>query len=242
MSPIEISANTIELNGLKIGFSGRVVLECPQLVLNSGEILGLLGASGTGKTTMFATVAGNIEPIGGDIRRADQILTREWRRRNIARTLQNHPLLHWLTVEQNVLLAARLREIRGVDPRKILDEVAAAHLADRYPANLSGGERCRVSLAMGLVSQPQILLLDEPFNGLDAVVKREAARAVKDFTRRHRCAAILTTHDIEDALECSRKVAVIRKGVPSRISELWDVPDTPRERVDLAERILAHLA
>ena len=232
------------MSGLEVGYVDRTVLRCDELKLGRGEVLALLGASGTGKTTMFSALAGHIAPLGGRLNRSGEELSAGWLRRNVARTLQNHPLLHWLTVADNIQMAARLRKVPRPDPKRILGQVGAGHLVERWPATLSGGERCRASLALCLVSQPQMLLLDEPFNGLDAVVKRDAARAIQTFVHEHQCATIITTHDIEDALECSQKVAVIRNGrtKASHVGPVWEVPADRHEWVEFTDRILAALA
>lgn len=244
MSATVSDVASFEISDFEVGYDGRAVLSCAELELFPGEVLALLGASGTGKTTMFSAIAGNAASLKGTLAFSKEKVEGDWLRQNVARTLQNHPLLHWLTVEGNIRLAARLRRVPRQNPMHPLEQVSAEHLLHRWPATLSGGERCRVSLAMCLVSQPEILLLDEPFNGLDAVVKREAASAVRAFVKQQQCAAIITTHDIEDALECSRKVAVIRKGRPgiSQVGPVWEVPADRREWSEFADRILAALA
>jgi iron(III) transport system ATP-binding protein len=214
-----------------------MVFRCPYLNLKPGETLALLGASGTGKTTFFSGLAGHLESSRGQLSQNGEVVSRDWQLRKVARTLQSFPLLHWLTVEQNLKLAARLRNVALHDAEELLERVSARHLARRWPHTLSGGEKCRASLALCLVSDPAILLLDEPFNGLDVLMKKEVAETILEFVGKHHCAAVFVTHDLEDALEYSQRVAVIRRGAPSSLESVWDVREP-----DLKEKILAQLA
>src|SRR5271157_2625682 len=135
----------LRADSLQVGHDGRVVLRCDDLQLFRGEMIALMGASGTGKTTFFSVLAGHAEPLSGRIVTPNGVVHRDWLRKKVARTLQNFPLLHWLTVAQSIRLAAYLRGVSCPDPRMILDQVSAEDLELRLPHTLSGGERCRVS-------------------------------------------------------------------------------------------------
>jgi ABC-type nitrate/sulfonate/bicarbonate transport system ATPase subunit len=227
----------LEVRNLRLGYGGEVVIECPYLQLPRGEVLALVGASGCGKSTLLSAIAGGIDPIEGTLEHNGSSAGCEWQFRKVARTLQSFPLLHWLSVEHNLRLAARLRRVPPPNVVALLEQVAASHLAKRWPHTLSGGERCRVSLAMCLLSQPDVLLLDEPFNGLDVLTKADASQAILEFVERQQCAAIFVTHDLEDALEYSQRVAVVRRGTPSKLENVWDISEP-----DLKAKILHSLA
>lgn len=234
----QVLANVVlEVKDLRLGFGAGPIFHCPHLELIRGQVLALVGASGSGKTTFLSALAGGIVPLGGQIERNGEPAEQEWQLRKVARTLQSFPLLHWLTVAQNLKLAARLRRVPAPEPEALLSQVAAGHLASRWPHTLSGGERCRASLAMCLLSEPDVLLLDEPFNGLDVLLKADAAEAILEFVAHQQCAAIFVTHDLEDAFEYSQRVAVVRKGTPSRLENVWDVSEE-----DLRGKILHSLA
>jgi ABC-type multidrug transport system ATPase subunit len=222
MSPVITSPPAFEIRDFTVGYNATAVLRCDHLELFRGEALALLGASGSGKTTFFTALAGNAKPLGGRMTHSAGTVSQDWLRRKVARTLQNFPLLHWLTVEQNLRLAARLRGLPCEEPRRLLGKVAAEHLIQRLPHTLSGGERCRASLAICLLSEPELLLLDEPFNGLDVLVKKEVAETIGAFIEQEQCAAVIVTHNLEDALAYCRRVAVIQRGNPARVTNVWN--------------------
>ena len=122
-------------------------------------------------------------------------------------------------------LACQIRGVSGARGDDILLQLSASHLANLYPKQLSGGERCRASLAQSLVGIPKLLLLDEPFTGLDLLVKDDVARNVFSFAERYSISVILVTHDLEDAVHFSRRVLVLGKHPITRI-----VADIPTER------------
>jgi NitT/TauT family transport system ATP-binding protein len=150
--------------------------------------------------------------------------------------LQAFPLLHWLTVRQNLKLACRIRGVSPSQADEILLQLSASHLADLYPKQLSGGERCRASIAESVVGSPKLLLLDEPFTGLDLLVKEEVAQAMFNFAARNSISVILVTHDLEDATRFSDRVIVLGKNPITQI-----VADIPTARPNAAAAVEAAL-
>src|ERR1044072_8453579 len=152
----------IEIEDLVCGHGSRPVVHVPALRIADDEVIALIGRSGGGKSPLLATLAGAIPIMSGTVRLDDRPTSQAGLARTVARTLQAFPLLPWLTVQQNLQLAARIRGVHMNSPQAVLSGFSAAHIAHRYPKELSGGERARASLAQATLSRPRMLLLDEP--------------------------------------------------------------------------------
>lgn len=232
VSPPPPTNCVLSLRSVVAGYGGEPVVEIEALDVLGGAVVALLGSSGAGKTTALKAIAGAIPPMRGDILIDGHAYGETGRVRRTARTLQNFPLLHWLSVRGNLLLAARIRGVTLVDPLPALRKFHADHLVDRMPKELSGGERCRASLSNAIVgtSHLRVLCLDEPFAGLDAATKGEVAQSLLDFVREQRCAALFVTHDLHDASEFADEAVVLSGYRPSRISGRVQSMREPAER------------
>jgi NitT/TauT family transport system ATP-binding protein len=206
----------LRLQQAGFGHGGVIVIRIDRLDVIRGEVVGFVGRSGCGKTTILSAIAGLHEPIDGEILISGERRSREWRAQHTARTLQSFPLFHWLTVRGNLELACRIRGVPEYGVMETLREFSADCFADQLPRHLSGGERCRASLAQAVVAQPDLLLLDEPFTGLDTVIKEEISATLFRFAQRNGVGVILVTHDIEDAVNYSDRVLVVG-GVPTHV-------------------------
>ena len=209
------------------------VLDRLDLDIAPGEFVALLGASGSGKTTLLRTLAG-LDPVPDD---AVVALPQP-----VAIAFQQPLLLPWQTVWQNVVLG--LAGGTRARAEAALAEVGLSHRLDAWPATLSGGEAQRVALARALVRAPGLLLLDEPFAALDALTRLRMHALVLDLWSRHRPAALLVTHDVDEAVALADRVLVLDRG---RIV-LDVVNDAPRPRsrataqfVALRSRLLGRL-
>jgi putative spermidine/putrescine transport system ATP-binding protein len=207
----------------------NVDLEVPR-----GEFLTLLGPSGSGKTTMLMMIAGFISPSAGRILLDGVDITdRPPEKRNFGMVFQGYALFPHLSVFDNVAFPLKVRRLSGDETRervgKALDLVQLGNLADRMPRQLSGGQQQRVALARALVFNPEILLLDEPLGALDRKLRQEVQIELKELHRRVRTTFIYVTHDQEEALSMSDRIAIVRDGRFVQIGtpdELYEMPRT----------------
>ena len=212
ISDDEMVETSLSIRNLVAGHSRtHPTITVEKLDIKKGEIIAMVGLSGCGKTTLLLTIAGLIEPIAGEILFENSKNNAQYRRSKAAITLQNFPLFHWLTVRQNLQLAAKMRKLKNIDYDNILSQCNALHLAKKYPRELSGGERCRASLSQALLINPCLLLLDEPFSGLDTMTKQEVSENIFEFARRHNTAVLFVTHDVHDVAENASRVLVLGK-------------------------------
>ena len=218
-------------------FGAGEVLRGISFSVASGELVAILGASGSGKTSLLRLIAGFERPDGGEIRLEHEILAMAGRcmapeRRGIGYVAQEGALFPHLNVADNISFGLSRGERRA---RHRVAELLAlvglpAHYADRAPQNLSGGEQQRVALARALAPAPKLLLLDEPFSALDAGLRVETREAVAHAIKAAGATAILVTHDQEEALSMGQRVGVLQHGVLAQMSppeELYHRPATP---------------
>ena len=191
----------VRLRGVTRAFGARTVLDGIDLDLAPGELVALLGASGSGKSTLLRIVAGLDNDATGEIDVPDER----------AIVFQEHRLLPWQRVGDNVTLGLP-RAGRRARALAALDEVGLAERIDAWPLTLSGGESQLVALARALVREPALLLLDEPFASVDALTRLKVQALVVRLWARHRPAALLVTHDVEEALLLADRVLVLADG------------------------------
>lgn len=173
-----------------------------------GEIVGVIGRSGSGKTTLLEILAGMLPAVGSVIVSGE--VTDDARRRRLAlRTLQNFPLFHWSTACGLIELAI---SIRGggehAEPLTALKNVEAEHLADRYPPSMSGGERARVTLALAWALNVRLLLLDEPFNGLDPITRVTIGERLFSRFKERAAIVLFVTHNLDDIVKYAGRCLV----------------------------------
>ncbi|WP_454174933.1 ABC transporter ATP-binding protein [Gordonia sputi] len=223
----------VRAQGITRSFGNVEVLHGIDLTLHSGEIVALVGRSGSGKSTLLRIIAGLDDQHGGRLEVDGS--------RAVA--FQEPRLLPWRNVRKNVSLnlSGGNAAARAVTA---LDEVGLSHRVDAWPLTLSGGEAQRASLARALVRNPEVLLLDEPFGALDALTRIEAHTLLTRLWSTHGFAALLVTHDVEEAVVLADRVLVLEDGAIA-----YDVAvdvERPRHRddqrvVELREQVLGHL-
>lgn len=187
------------------------------------QILVLWGPSGSGKTTILQSLAGLFRPSDGFIKLGDQVLYSSGekinvptRYRNIGYLFQDYALFPHMTVRKNVMYGLKGKRLKpgesSLDSIELLNSFGVGHLVDRYPRQLSGGEKQRVALARALAIKPQLLLLDEPFSALDKNSKLILRQEVKRLHQQWRIPFILVTHDEEDASFLGDRILFLEKG------------------------------
>ncbi|MGH3724431.1 MAG: ABC transporter ATP-binding protein [Mycobacterium sp.] len=240
-----MSASTLVLDGLSLGYGGRTVVDGLSLTVRPTEILVLTGPSGCGKSTVLRAIAGLLPPDSGTIR-ADE----EWvvtTSRDRAMVFQDNALLPWRTVQSNIELALKLSGVARVGRREAarawIDDVGLTGFEDYLPKSLSGGMRQRVQLARGLAGAPRAVMMDEPFGALDAQTRASMQRLLIDTWRSHPTTVVFVTHDVDEALLLGDRIVVMgRAGQPPRA--LLDVPEPRQPHVDrsaLRDEVLAAL-
>ncbi len=227
----------ISLIGISKRFGNFAALDHVDLDVRSGELLALLGPSGSGKTTLLRIVAGLEWPDAGAVRFDDEdALNRTVGERNVGFVFQHYVLFRHMTVFENIAfgLRARPRSYRPSEAEikkrvlKLLDLVQLRWLADRYPTHLSGGQRQRIALARALAIEPRLLLLDEPFGSLDAKVRKDLRRWLRNLHSEIHVTSIFVTHDQEEALEVADRIVVMDKGRIEQTGTPQQVYDYPR--------------
>ena len=225
----------IELRQLHRRFGDVVALAGIDLDVPTGEFVSFLGPSGCGKTTALRIVAGFDRPTSGQVLIDGKDVTRvPPNRRDIGMVFQAYSLFPNMTAERNVEFGLRVRkESRGARrarAHELLELVGLGHAADRYPHQLSGGMQQRVALARALAIEPRLLLLDEPLSALDAKVRVQLREEIRRIQTRLGITTIYVTHDQEEALSISDRVAVLSHGRIEQIGtpdEIYGAPATP---------------
>jgi sulfate transport system ATP-binding protein len=232
-------AIAITAEGLVKSFGSVAAVAGLDFEVRPGELLALLGPSGSGKTTFLRLVAGLETPTAGRILFDDEDATGlSVGERRVGFVFQHYALFRHLNVAENIAYGLRVRPRRtrpsDAEIRRrvadLLDLVQLAGLDKRFPAQLSGGQRQRVALARALAVEPRVLLLDEPFGALDAKVRRELRRWLREVHDRTGHTTLFVTHDQEEALELADRVAIFNRGGVEQVGtpdEILDQPSTP---------------
>jgi NitT/TauT family transport system ATP-binding protein len=215
-APAQREAPAVSISGLRVDFSlerGRTVTALGPLDLEvaSGSFVAIVGPSGCGKSTLLRVVAGLAQPTVGTVRVADAAPSLLVARHELGVAFQDHALLPWLSVRENIALPFRLAR-RTVDAARIDELIALVGLrefSNARPRQLSGGMRQRVAIARALVLRPRILLLDEPFGALDAVTRRQLNIELQRIWWTQQITTILVTHSIDEAVFLADRVIVM---------------------------------
>lgn len=222
----------IHVEGVTKSFPGVVALNRASIQVEKGEFYTLLGPSGCGKTTLLRTIAGFYQQDEGHIYIGEKLIDNvPVHKRNIAMVFQNYAVFPHMTVSNNVAYGLRAKKIpkREIKNRvsRALDLVRLTGLGDRIPSQLSGGQQQRVALARSVVIEPRVLLMDEPLSNLDAKLRVEMRSEIKGLQRNLKITTIYVTHDQEEALALSDRIAVMKEGDVVQIGIPQDLYQNP---------------
>jgi putative spermidine/putrescine transport system ATP-binding protein len=223
------------LEDLEKRFGATAAVDRLNLVAEAGSLVALLGPSGCGKTTTLRMIAGFERPDHGRIVLAGRDITvLPPHRRALGMVFQNYSLFPHKTVGENVAFGLRMagmnRAGRDEEVRRMLELVQLSGYADRYPSQLSGGQQQRVALARSLVPNPRVLLLDEPLGALDKGLRESMQFELRSMQQRFGITTVLVTHDQEEALSMSDRIAVMSKGRILQIGSATEIYDRPATR------------
>ena len=209
-------------------YGNNVIIPDLSLEIREGEFFTLLGPSGCGKTTLLRMIAGFNTIERGEIRFDDQVINNvPSYRRNIGMVFQSYAIFPHMTVEQNVAYGLKARKIPKDEMKKrvewAMDMTKITPYRDRQPQKLSGGQQQRVALARAMVINPDLLLMDEPLSNLDAKLRVEMRTGIRELQREMGITTIYVTHDQEEALAVSDRIAVMNMGVVEQVGMPYDI-------------------
>jgi len=215
----KMTSGIVEIRQIAKTFGKVRAVDGIDLTVQAGEFLVILGPSGCGKTTLMRLVAGLERPSRGEIHIGGKMVNAlPPRKRGIAMVFQSYALYPHMTAFGNIVfpLKAQKKELTKIERQeqveRVADMVSIRHLLDRKPAQLSGGERQRVAIARALVTEPAVLLLDEPLSNLDAKLRATARDELKDFQRQLGITTIFVTHDQIEAMGLGDRIVVMSAG------------------------------
>jgi spermidine/putrescine transport system ATP-binding protein len=225
----------VELRQVVKVFSDQTVVRGIDLAIAKGEFFSILGPSGCGKTTILRLIAGFDSPTQGEILlRGQSVLNIPPHQRPVNTVFQSYALFSHLTVEENVGFGLKIKKVRRSEiqdrAREALRLVKMEDFAKRYPAQLSGGQQQRVALARALINRPMVVLLDEPLGALDLKLRKEMQFELANLHRKLGITFVLVTHDQEEALSLSDRVAVINGGQIEQIGTPSEIYNRPASR------------
>ena len=223
----------LELIDVAKQYKDFLAVDRVNMQIKKGEIVSFLGASGCGKTTTLRMIAGLIEPTRGTIKiegKAMNVIPPY--KRDISMVFQNYALFPHLSVYENIVYGLKTRKIRDKKvlmkkAREMMDLVQLHGVENRLPKELSGGQQQRVSLARAMIVNPKVMLFDEPLSNLDAKLREKTRVEIRNLLKRMNITAIYVTHDQEEALTISDRIAVMNKGVIEQITEPMELYKTP---------------
>ncbi|CAB3768090.1 ABC transporter ATP-binding protein [Paraburkholderia humisilvae] len=225
----------LEIENLHKTFGSNTALHRFDMQIEHGEFITFLGPSGCGKTTVLRMVAGFEAPTRGVIRIDGRDVTHlRTRQRNVGMVFQSYALFPNMTVADNIGFGLRIAHHAPHEIRKRVDEmlelIKLPSLGDRYPWQLSGGQQQRVALARALATKPQVLLLDEPLSALDAKIRISLRQDIRALQRELGITSIFVTHDQEEALSISDRIAVMNEGRIEQVGTPLEIYNFPRTR------------
>ncbi len=230
-----MSDTLLRVEGLEKSFDGKKILRGLDFEVRKGEFVTLLGPSGCGKTTTLRIIAGLLEPDCGRVLLEDKDITAmPPEKRDVNTVFQNYALFPHMNVEQNIAYGLRIRGVKKDIRRKMVKEMLEIVRMEghekRMPSQLSGGQCQRIAIARALVLRPQLLLLDEPLGALDLKLRRQMQVELKEIQKNLGIAFVYITHDQEEALNMSDRIAVMNEGRFEQVGTPEEIYEHPSSR------------
>ncbi len=225
----------LEISHLHLSLGGNAILKDVSLYVEDGAFISILGKSGCGKSSLLKCIAGLLETTGGSIKMQGRDITGLLpEKRQTVIVFQDLRLFPHMNVEQNITFSMALRGMKKEQMKKeaalLLEQVQLPGFEKRRISSLSGGQMQRVALARALGANPHILLLDEPFSGLDEDLRRDMGRLVKDLHRKNGITSIMVSHDKEEAMQLSDRIALMKEGRILQYGTPFDLFHLPRSK------------
>lgn len=222
----------VEINGVNKIYGSNHVVKDLNLVVEEGEFLTLLGSSGCGKTTTLRMIAGFEEPTSGSIKvEGEAIEEKEPFERNVNTVFQSYALFPHKTIYDNIAYGLKMKKVPKDEIKKRVHEmmelVQLEGFEKRYPSQLSGGQKQRVAIARALINRPRVLLLDEPLGALDLKLRKQMQLELKRLQKKLNITFIYVTHDQEEALTMSDRIAIMNAGVLDQVAEPTEIYEHP---------------
>jgi len=223
----------LELKNINKKFNETVALDNIHLEINDGEFFSLLGPSGSGKTTCLKVIGGFEQPDSGNVSLFNENVTDiPPFKRNVNTVFQDYALFPHMNVEENVCYSLKIKKIPKIEQEsqveEILSTVKLKGYEKRKPSELSGGQRQRVALARSLINKPKILLLDEPLGALDLKLREQMQIELKNLQRQFQITFIYVTHDQQEALSMSDRIAIFNDGKIEQVDSPDNIYKNPK--------------
>jgi spermidine/putrescine ABC transporter ATP-binding subunit len=242
------SGTLLAVRGIAKRFGDKEVLKSLSLDIAAGEFITLLGESGSGKTTLLRLIAGFEQPTSGEIwMSGDRLDIQPAHKRRVNTVFQQYALFPHLSVRENVAYGLRVKNTPKMEiggrVNQALQMVKMHEFADAKPTRLSGGQQQRVALARALINRPQLLLLDEPLSALDANLRKQMQSELKSLQREVGITFLFVTHDQEEAMALSDRIALLRNGALEQVAaprEIYAHPATAYTAQFIGQTNLLH--
>lgn len=233
----------LSIENLEVKYGNTEVLSDFSLIINNGEIYSLIGPSGCGKSTLLKVLCGILKGYKGKI----TFNNKGFSSKDIAigYVPQHYGLLEWKTVKENIFLPFKLNKDKALNQQEVDEIIRSLEIEDllnRYPSQLSGGQKQRVALARAFVSQPDILLMDEPFSSLDTFTSEVSQRLFLHLWKKYKVTTLFITHNIHEAVSIGEHIVIMSKA-PGKIihkvdNPLFNIEEYPEEKLKFVASII----